>query len=454
MSKTFLALLFSITILILICLLIVHLTNKHNRTLSNDLSQTKDMSDSSHNKHSTADIKRDFIDKQPKSYYLNYASTNMPLNGNLNPSDLAYPSVIKDRQRMLALMTSIKKYINAPPSAKVIINSGATESIANMIWWAREHIPQSLILGSTFDHKSVELNCKNQSVAYSNELIKATIPNNTSLIMLTHVDGKTGEILNVQNYITNVFDRYSFMNNEGETFTGYNIEDQEYKAKHTLAYRPILALDASQSITKIPIDMERWKLNAVFFSLHKIGGEQGLGVLVINDDVKGITPFKPLITGAQQHMLRGGTYNMKGFIDSTLDVFKNGSGTGNALRGGMLKQINDRKQDWGKYVKMFEDRGYVVQKPSGEHLYNTVLVESPVCPLVIINFLAKKGIFIGNISACENENINNRDAEKKSGDSEKKYIRLSYHDKNDLNEKVIEEVILALDLAKESMLGE
>lgn len=443
---------FSLVIVSMITALILFLTRA--RTIGKDTIKVKSNSNLTTKKRMSKDF-----------HYLNYSSTNMPHSGVLNPSDLAYPSVINDRKMMLSLNNKLKKYVNAPPNAKVIINSGATESIANMVFWAKSYMPDGQILGSSYDHQSVELNCLNQNYAYNNALEKAVIPTNTALIMLTHVDSKTGSILNIPNYINNVFNRYTFQHNstnddDKNKFTAHGIEDKEFINKHTLTYRPIIALDCSQSIGKVPIDMQRWKVNALFFSLHKLGGEQGIGVLIIDDDNKQIDEFKPLIAGAQQHMLRGGTYNMKGYIDSCMTFFDLHSSmssdkhpfSGGGLAVDSIKPVIARKETWEKYWNVLEKGNMKLVKPQKNHLYNTFLIESPTCPLAIINYLASKGIYVGNISACENENINIKNKPKLAGDTGKKYIRISFNKASDLNDKVIDEIIIAMGLAEKAML--
>ena len=389
--------------------------------------------------------------------YLNHSSTSATKTGIFNSADLAYPAIMNVRKEYIKACDYIKKYVNAPSNAKVLINSGATESIANMVWWCKKYMENGVLLGSDYDHDAVKSNCENMEVIYRRDLKKSVLPENTSMIFLTHVDSKTGNILNVSNYKKNVIDRYHFT-------ADYTNDEIESNNPFTLQYRPILAVDVTQSITKIPIDMKGWGANAVFFSLHKLGGPMGFGVLVIADSYndKYCPKFKPLICGFQQYGMRGGTWDMEGFIDAYRCIKDN-------------HKLKDREMKWVEGYEKLEDAGVKIVKPDKNHLYNTYLIEINRCPLGIIHALARKGIYVGNVSACSNEAINARnnrpddatfeeirkkheaiygggnDSEKtdiNTIEEEKRYIRLSFNDKNDFTMETLDEVIEILKAAE------
>lgn len=364
-----------------------------------------------------------------KGAYLNYASTNAKQNGTLNPSDLAYPQVMEQRQDLNHLIQRIKKLVNAPADAKVIFNSGATESIANCVFWGKSFNKYGTIMGSDFDHSAVADNCKNFDMPYSPTIRNGKLDDRCCMIFLTHVNAKTGEIANIQNFINNVINRYNYIYNE--PFNPYSANVQQY--------RPLIVLDATQSIMKVPIDMERWKLNAVFFSLHKIGGPIGTGVMVIQDT--SFAPFKPLIAGKQQNEMRGGTFPLNTFLYNE-NLFDN------------FDDYNSRKEVWTQGLKQLKESGLNVYEPKREHLYNTYLIKVDSCPLGIINGLALKGIYVGNISACANEAAYNKAVVKshsrsrKGGNDDKnkedKFIRLSFAKPEEVSSGVLTEIIDAI----------
>lgn len=356
-----------------------------------------------------------------KGAYLNYASTNAKNNGSLNPSDLAYPQVMEQRQDMIRIENKIKKIINAPVEAKVIINSGATESIANCVFWAKNYNRFGVIVGSEFDHSAVADNCETFDVPYEQTLRSGKINDRCSMIFITQVSSKTGEIVNVQNFKHNVLDKYTFEYTDGNNPF----------STHVRQYRPLVVLDATQSIMKVPIDMDRWKLNAVFFSLHKIGGPIGLGVLVINDT--NYAPFKPLISGKQQNELRGGTFPLNQFLESE-QIFSH------------FDDFNKRTNRWNKIMNKLKDAGLKVYEPKGQHLYNTFLIDVGRCPLGIINSLALKNIFVGNTSACKNEELMNNSINRTNKEiftkkPFEKAIRITFSEPNDITDDTLNTII-------------
>ena len=354
-----------------------------------------------------------------KGAYLNYASTNAKRNGSLNPSDLAYPQIIEQRADLEQLETKIKKLINAPINAKVIINSGATESIANCVFWAKNYNKYGIIVGSEYDHSAVEDNCITFDVPYEKTLRTGNINDRCSMIFITQVNSKTGEVINVDNFKRNVLDKYNFDYNDGINPYSTN----------SLQYKPLIVLDATQSIMKVPINMEKWNLNAVFFSLHKIGGPIGLGVLVINDNK--FAPFKPLISGKQQHSLRGGTFPLNLLLENE-QIFNK------------FDDYNERKDRWQEGLNKLKASGLKVYEPKGQHLYNTYLIDVQKCPLEIINSLARKDIFVGNTSACKNEEIVDKGEESISGGSNKpfeKAIRISFSKSKEISDDILNTII-------------
>lgn len=359
-----------------------------------------------------------------KGAYLNYSSTNSKLNGSLNPSDLAYPQVLEERKDLAALEVKIMKLVNAPITAKVIINSGATESIAQCIFWAKCYNQYGIVQGSNFDHSAVKDNCDNLELVYDSEaLMKNKILDNCSMIFLTQVNSRNGEIFNVKKFKQNVLDKYGYL--QDGSSGPYN--------KHVRQYRPLVVLDATQSLNKVPIDMERWGLNAIFCSLHKLGAPIGLGVLIINDTMNN---FKPLIAGNQQSKLRGGTYA----LDSLLN---------HAYIFDQFDDLNDRKESWQHAFDKLTAAGLKVYKPTTDHLYNTLLIEVNKCPLATINDLALKNIYVGNVSACANEIEEKRQkAILSGGEKEKKTfapferaIRISFKKGKELDDSILDAII-------------
>ena len=327
--------------------------------------------------------------------YLNYNSTDYPHTGHFNPSDKALPPVVDMANAWEEYKERVKKYINAPNTAEVVIVSGASEACATCMNWVRYVFGEgTTVWGSSFDHDVIELNAKNFGLKYSRSNI---IPDDTAAVVMTHVDSKSGEIFDVDKCVRAV-------NNAN------------------LTYRPLIFLDVSQSITKIPINMKRANANCVFFSLHKIGGDIGTGIMVI-DDREG-APFKPLISGHQQSGFRGGTYNLESVLNC--DFFS------------IRDNIQDRKNTWEAGLNFLQKNNMNVYVPKHKHLYNTYLINiGKNCPLHVINALAELyHIYIGTSSACKAEEMKKRREERTTDE----YIRISFKYGNDIGFPELEKI--------------
>ena len=335
--------------------------------------------------------------------YYNVNSTDAQHTGYYNPSDLGYESMRRLRTEKEKVFNQIKHFVNAQPNAKVILNSGATESIATCINWARHRNKYGVIMGSSYDHSSVAENCLNQDMKYVTEREP-----NMSAVFLTHVTSRTGAI-NPNMEIARSFRPASESNDITESSVN-------------MAQRPLVFVDVTQSITKIPVDMSLWRANALFFSLHKIGGPMNTGILVINDEDKS---FVPLIAGAQNGGLRGGTLNETAFVEHR-DIFKM-----------TPYSIQSRVKTWQHVHDMINEAGLKTIEPSSDHLYNTILIETGLksCPLSIIDELSRHEIHVGTASACQNE----RQAEA--------LIRVSFIDPDDIDDGSVDAIIKAIKKA-------
>ena len=348
--------------------------------------------------------------------YLNDSSTDAIETGVFNHSDIAYPDIIEERRQLNDIKLLIKRLVNAPYTAEVIFNSGATESIANCVFWASNKNKYGKVLGTSHDHDSLRKNCELYKMDYIQNL---DYDGEASMYFLTHVDGSTGEILDVSSICKslqhiNVINTFSFMDN--------------YRQAREFQYKPLIVVDISQSILKIPIEMDKWNVDAVFFSLHKIGGEMGLGVLIIKD----VSNYVPLIAGSQQNSLRGGTLPLHIITESV--IFNNANST--ILKGGSL--TNSQKNIWKTIYKKLKQSNLDVYTPKCNHLYNTFLINTHGCPLNTIYELSLKGIYVGTKSACANEEPTN---------DKNNYIRLSFN----LQHISIDDVLKAVDVIIETL---
>lgn len=168
--------------------------------------------------------------------------------------------------------SDIAKLINSTAS-NIIWTSGATESnnlaikgVAQFYQEARNHI-----ITSQTEHKSVLEPClslqqhgfemtylkpNKQGLIHIEELQK-NLKENTILVSLMHVNNETGTIQNIEEI--------------GKLLRKNNI---------------FFHIDATQSMGKISIDVQKACIDLMSFSAHKIYGPKGIGALYINDDPK------------------------------------------------------------------------------------------------------------------------------------------------------------------------
>jgi len=104
-----------------------------------------------------------------KGAYLNYASTNAKVSGNFNPSDIySDNTVLMDKFGHFVHKLCVE--LNAPIGSRVILNSGSTESISNVIFWAKNINPFGTVVGTDFDHSSVKANAELHKMNYQQKL--------------------------------------------------------------------------------------------------------------------------------------------------------------------------------------------------------------------------------------------------------------------------------------------
>ena len=343
--------------------------------------------------------------------YLNTNSTDFTNTHIFNPSDKALPPVIEMIDEWDDYVLRVKKYINAPKGSHVIIVSGASEAVATCMHWTKSVYGNGTVWGSDYDHSTIKENAHNYDLKYSQY---KQMPSDTVAIVITQVNPKTGEIYDMNTFAA-LYSKIKFANNSA--FFRYDTEGTY------LLYKPLIFLDASQSITKVPINMEKYNINAVFFSLHKIGGKIGTGLLIINP--RKDTPFKPLIAGHQQQAYRGGTYPLEAVLSCNFFNLKD--------------NVRERMNAWTEGYNLLKHYKMNVYTPKAQHLYNTYLINvGKVCPLKIINSLAEMhGIYIGTASACRSEEIELYGRT----DAQDDFIRISFKHGSDINANIIKKIV-------------
>jgi cysteine desulfurase/selenocysteine lyase len=198
--------------------------------------------------------------------YLSEISVN-PDRGSYSPSNKRSKQIEDIRQK-------VADFINAESPKDIVFTSGATESInAAMYSWALYNLENGdEILLCQEDHqstilpwihlkellkkmgKTIELKYYTHTQYLGNadiESIKSQITSKTKLIVLTHIHNVYGTLTNVQS------------------------------VRDIAGNIPIL-LDASQSISHIPVNVQDLGIDFLVFSGHKMFALEGIGVLYVN----------------------------------------------------------------------------------------------------------------------------------------------------------------------------
>lgn len=227
----------------------------------------------------------------------------------MNPSSL-YAAGVKDK--IDKCRANIASFINAKPE-EIIFTSGASESnnMAIRGWtsqaWRNElekeddgnyYAKPIHVVATSIEHKSIlSLLDNGLSLCFSH----GCIVDSYGMVVLESLEQllKTykGEPILVS---------ICMANNEIGT-----IQQTRKIAELVHKYDGILHVDATQALGKIPIDVEKLGIDLMSCSGHKISPVlRGIGFLYKKNGVN----IKPLIYGAQENGLRGGTENTYGII--------------------------------------------------------------------------------------------------------------------------------------------
>jgi cysteine desulfurase len=212
-----------------------------------------------------------------------------------NPSSLHFLGD-KAKEKLDEARAAIAKKINAKPE-EIIFTSGGTEAdnlAIRGIAAGREG--KKHIITSEIEHPAVlrmceELEKEGYEVTYvgvncdgfvSVAEIRDAIRKKTALVTIMHANNEVGTIQPIEEIA--------------------RICEEKNVPFHT---------DAVQSFMKLPIDVQKMKVNALSLSAHKIHGPKGVGALYLK---KG-TPFRKVMQGGgQESNRRGGTENIAGIV--------------------------------------------------------------------------------------------------------------------------------------------
>lgn len=204
-----------------------------------------------------------------------------------------------------------------------------------------------------------------------------------------------------------------------------------------------LHVDAVQSFGKVPVFPEKWGVDLLSISGHKLHGLKGSGVLYVR---KG-TRLQPLVEGGgQQNNLRSGTENVPGIValgKATEIGIKNLSVHAEkmlAIKQNLAKNIKERIPEC-RINSNFEELG-------APHILN---VSFPgVKSEVLLHYLEQDNIYVSSGSACSAKKghlSHVLTAMKLSDEEMEGSIRFSFSYMNDISEvpPVVESVVKAVE---------
>ncbi|MFQ5891786.1 MAG: cysteine desulfurase family protein [Candidatus Methanofastidiosia archaeon] len=189
----------------------------------------------------------------------------------------------------------VAKALNAMPS-EIIFTSGGTESDNLAVKGIAFHNGKGHIITSKIEHPAVLRSCKalesrGFEISYLDvdeegfvnlEELGSCISRETILVSIMHANNEIGTIQEISEI-------GKLCCEKGIVF-------------HT---------DAVQSFTKVPIDVERVKVDLISMSSHKIHGPKGVGALYIREGTK---IEKLSDGGGHEFKLRAGTENVSGIV--------------------------------------------------------------------------------------------------------------------------------------------
>ena len=182
---------------------------------------------------------------------------------------------------------NIAYFIGAKPS-EIIFTSGACESNSMAIMgYLKKN--RAMFFTTEIEHKSI-MDC---SKVVSTEYIPVDSGGYVNLSLLNSILSDY--------YNRNKLVSIQFANNEIGT-----IQDMEEIAQVVHSNNGILHTDATQIISDRPINVKELDVDMMSFSGQKFGAPKGIGVLYVRDGIE----LEPIIYGAQENSLRGGTENV------------------------------------------------------------------------------------------------------------------------------------------------
>lgn len=215
-----------------------------------------------------------------------------------------------------------------------------------------------------------------------------------------------------------------------DSLTGRVVTDCcDIAASFHLAYpNGLVIVDATQAVGKLAAEAKRKTLveecgaDVFIFSGHKFGSLDGVGGIILHADL--LSRWQPLIPGAQQDGLRGGTINVHGLLSM------------DAALTSALDHLSDRVEKTRACILSIRQlllssasasRFTILSPDEGGWTGTVLLLSSPLCSRAMANELRKRGYSIGIGTACKTDDSNSADTTTSSADSPSTFLlRISF----------------------------
>lgn len=289
-------------------------------------------------------------------------------------------NVVENARKQVASLLNIS-------STEVFFTSGATESsniaILGIEKYARE-VGKNHIVTTSIEHKAVletinamgkrgfEIDIINPDLSGRVDPMEVLdkVTEKTVLVSIMHVNNETGIIQPVE------------------------------EIGNALAEKDVLFhIDATQSCGKLVAELQKSNYNMVSFSVHKLRGPQGIGVLVLRKKAYKLPPISPIMYGGQQeHGFRPGTIPVAlvGGCGKACEIAQN-EYINNAIKLNDIKQILLRLLEESELTYRFNgDQKYC--------LNNTLNVFLKGVSSEALMISTKQYCSVSNGSACTSQN--------------------------------------------------
>lgn len=329
-----------------------------------------------------------------------------------NPSS-SHSLGFKAEQKLREVRANIAKSINAS-SEEIIFTSGGSESNNFLIKGfakASSHIITTKIEHSSVINTFKSLEDLGIKVTYIDvdengrinvDQLIGSITKDTQIVSIAHVNSEVGVMQDIE-------------------LIGKLIKQKSSRAK--------FHVDAVQSYGKLLIDVEKFNIDLLSTSAHKIHGPRGIGFAYIR---KGLMPNSLINGGGQERNLRSGTENLAGIAGFD-----------------MAAEIMCKNQ-YENFNKVLDLKKYFIEKLStlDDVIINSKL-EAYFTPYilsvsfmgvkgeVLLHSLEEKGIYVSTGSACSSKSPKSSEVLKSLGRSVQQQagtIRFSFCEYNNKDE--------------------